>query len=87
MDGHLAGKHSTRMLDCSYRYHTATYTLVHAFLTKRSHTKVAVALRKTIKNELVLKEGIEIEGPQLDEIIKQWKEFTEKQEKEEDSER
>ena len=89
MDGHLAGEHSS---DLYIRLAlivavTATYALIHAFLTKRSHTKVAVALRKTIKDELVLKDGIEIKGPQLDEIVKQWKEFTAKQEKEEDSER
>lgn len=58
----------------------ATYTLIHAFLNKRSHTKAAQALRKAAADVVVLKDDITPEGPQLDEIIQQWKELTEKKE-------
>lgn len=52
---------------------TAIYTLIHSFLTKQSHVKAAEALKKAAKEVVVLKDGIDVEGPQLDEIIKQWK--------------
>ncbi|KAK7040870.1 jun-like transcription factor [Paramarasmius palmivorus] len=52
-----------------------TYTLIHAFLTKRSHSKAADALKKAAKDVVILKDGIATEGPQLDEIIQQWKSF------------
>ncbi|KAF9261427.1 hypothetical protein L218DRAFT_1001704 [Marasmius fiardii PR-910] len=55
-----------------------TYTLIHAFLTKRSHSKAAEALKKAAKEVVILKDGIAVEGPQLDEIIQQWKAMTAK---------
>ncbi|KAF8809114.1 hypothetical protein BYT27DRAFT_7136775 [Phlegmacium glaucopus] len=51
----------------------STYTLIHAFLTKHSHTKAAQAVKKAAKEVVILKDDIDIEGPQLDEIICQWK--------------
>ena len=51
----------------------AIYTLIHAFLSKHSHTKAAQAVRKAAKEIVILKEDIDIEGTQLDEIIAQWK--------------
>jgi hypothetical protein len=51
----------------------ATYTLIHAFLTKRSHTKVALALKKAARDVVVLKDDVDVDGPHLDEIVKQWK--------------
>lgn len=54
---------------------TATYTLIHSFLTRQSHTKAADALKKAAKEIVVLKDGIDVEGPQLDEIVKQWKQL------------
>jgi len=51
----------------------STYTLIHAFLTKHSHTKAAQAVKKAVKEVVILKDGVEIEGPQLDEIIVEWK--------------
>jgi len=51
----------------------ATYTLIHAFLTKHSHTKAAQAVKKAAKEAVILKDDMDIEGPQLDEIIAQWK--------------
>ena len=51
----------------------AIYTLIHAFLTKHSHTKAAQAVKKAAKEVVILKDDIDIEGPQLDEIIAQWK--------------
>jgi hypothetical protein len=59
---------------------SATYTLIHAFLNKRGHTKAAQALKKAAADVVVLKDDITPEGPQLDEIIQQWKELTEKKE-------
>lgn len=52
---------------------SATYTLIHSFLRKQSHNKVADALKKAAKALVILKDDIEIEGPQLDEIIQIWK--------------
>lgn len=52
---------------------TATYTLIHSFLTKQSHVKAAAALKKAVKDVVILKDEIETEGPQLDEIINEWK--------------
>lgn len=51
----------------------AIYTLIHAFLSKHSHTKAAQAVKKAAKEIVILKDDIDIEGPQLDEIIAQWK--------------
>lgn len=51
----------------------AIYTLIHAFLSKRSHTKAALAVKKAAKEIVILKDDIDIDGPQLDEIIAQWK--------------
>lgn len=55
---------------------SAIYTLIHAFLTKNSHTKAAQAVKKAAKEVVILKDDIDIEGPQLDEIILQWKLLT-----------
>ncbi|KAF7295578.1 SRP40-C domain-containing protein [Mycena indigotica] len=57
----------------SFRLKTATYTLIHAFLTKHSHPKAAAALKKAAKEVVVLKDNIDVDGPQLDEIIREWK--------------
>ena len=51
----------------------AIYTLIHAFLSKHSHAKAAQAVKKAAKEVVILKDDIDIEGPQLDEIIAQWK--------------
>ena len=51
----------------------AIYILIHAFLSKHSHTKAAQAVKKAAKEIVILKDDIDIEGPQLDEIIAQWK--------------
>jgi hypothetical protein len=51
----------------------ATYTLIHAFLTKRSHSKAAEALKKAAKDVVILKDNLDIDGPQLDDIIRDWK--------------
>ncbi|KAJ7805639.1 hypothetical protein B0H14DRAFT_2879476 [Mycena olivaceomarginata] len=50
-----------------------TYTLIHAFLTKRSHSKAAEALKKAAKDVVILKDNLDIDGPQLDDIIRDWK--------------
>jgi hypothetical protein len=51
----------------------ATYTLIHAFLTKRSHPQAAEALKKAAKDVVILKDNLTMDGPQLDEIIREWK--------------
>jgi len=52
--------------------------LIHAFLTKQLHTKAAQAVKRAAKEVVILKDGIELEGPQLNEIIKQWKSDSQK---------
>ena len=54
--------------------------MIHAFLTKQLHTKAAQAVKRAAKEVVVLKDDIELEGPQLDEIIKQWKSDSQKKE-------
>ena len=56
----------------------ATYTLIHAFLSKHSHAKAAEAVKKAAKEVVVLKDDIKVDGPQLDEIIEQWKQISQK---------
>ncbi|KIL69971.1 hypothetical protein M378DRAFT_68989, partial [Amanita muscaria Koide BX008] len=51
----------------------ATYTLIYTFLTKRSHTKAAEAVKKAAKDVVVLKGELIQDGPTLDEIIREWK--------------
>ena len=52
---------------------TATYTLIHAFLIKRSHEKAAAALKKAARDIVVLEDGVDADGPSLDEILEEWK--------------
>jgi hypothetical protein len=75
MDGNLAGTkaYSRPHISILPLSPPATYTLIHAFLTKRSHTKVALALKKAVKDVVILKDDVNVEGPQLDEIVKHWK--------------
>lgn len=40
---------------------------------KKSHPKLAGAFKKAVKDVVVLKDDVDVEGPQLDEIVKQWK--------------
>jgi hypothetical protein len=54
----------------------ATYTLIHSFLKKHSHDKAAQALRKAVKGVVTITEDTKTDGPQLDEILKQWKELS-----------
>ncbi|KAI0333601.1 hypothetical protein GY45DRAFT_273993 [Cubamyces sp. BRFM 1775] len=56
----------------------ATYTYIYSFLLKKEHNKAAEALKKAVKDVVVLKDGMESSGPSLDVIIKEWKEFKEK---------
>lgn len=74
MEANLASKsviHTRYHVPNSYML--ATYTLIHAFLSKREHTKAAQALKKAAKDIVALEEDATVDGPQLDEIIEQWK--------------
>ncbi|KAG1778513.1 hypothetical protein EV702DRAFT_156883 [Suillus placidus] len=51
-----------------------TYSLIYAFLKQQSQTKAADAVKKAARNIIVLKDDLQLEGPPLDEIVKQWKE-------------
>ncbi|KAF9014032.1 hypothetical protein BDQ17DRAFT_437403 [Cyathus striatus] len=62
--------HSLRAMDGNL---ATTYTLIYSFLTKQSQTKAAEAVKKAAKGVVVLKDDIKVDGPQLDEIIRQWK--------------
>ncbi|KAI0780574.1 hypothetical protein BD413DRAFT_498216 [Trametes elegans] len=53
----------------------ATYSHIYSFLLKKEHTKAAEALKKAVKNVVVLKDGVGPEGPSLDQIVKEWKEL------------
>ena len=89
MDGNLAGMGAYYRVNAlaSLCFLLATYTLIHAFLTKRLHTKVALALKKAVKDIVILKDDVGVEGPQLDEIVRQWKTLVAKQDGLVDSER
>ncbi|KAH9901456.1 hypothetical protein C8Q73DRAFT_677874, partial [Cubamyces lactineus] len=56
----------------------ATYTYIYSFLLKKEHSKAAEALKKAVKDVVVLKDGMASDGPSLDVIIKEWKELKEK---------
>ena len=62
----------------SYRVILATYGLIHAFLKSQSLTKAADALRKSVKDVIVLHDDVKQEGPSLHEIIVEWKKLKEK---------
>jgi hypothetical protein len=47
--------------------------LIYNFLKKQSHGKAAEAVKKAAKGSVVLRDDIEQEGPQLEDIVKQWK--------------
>ena len=76
MDGNPACKEYIAQCFCyelTFMSFAAIYSLIHAFLTKNSHTKAAQAVKKAAKEVVILKDDIDLEGPQLDEIIAQWK--------------
>ncbi|KAK2466730.1 hypothetical protein APHAL10511_000988 [Amanita phalloides] len=52
-----------------------TYNLIYTFLTKHDHIKAAQALKKAAKHVVVLKDGLLSDGPSLDQIVQEWKEF------------
>ncbi|KAI6127731.1 SRP40, C-terminal domain-containing protein [Pisolithus croceorrhizus] len=49
-----------------------TYTLIYRFLKKQSHVKAAKAVKKAAKGVVVLRDDVELDGPQLDEIVSEW---------------
>ncbi|KAG2752687.1 hypothetical protein P692DRAFT_20322342 [Suillus brevipes Sb2] len=51
-----------------------TYSLIYGFLKQQSQTKAADAVKKAARSVIVLKDDFKLEGPPLDEIVKQWKE-------------
>jgi hypothetical protein len=66
---------TTRRLRASPSSLAVTYSLIYAFLKKQAQTKAADAVKKAARNIIVLKDDLQLEGPQLDEIVKQWKEL------------
>lgn len=50
-----------------------TYTLIYSFLKKRSHPKAAEAVKRAAKGVVVLRDDIEHRGPELDEIVNEWR--------------
>ena len=59
----------------AHNFLQGTYTLIHSFLLKQSHLKVAQALKKAAKNVVILKDDVDPEGPSLDVILKEWKSY------------
>lgn len=54
----------------------ATYSLIYAFLTSKSHQKAAEALKKAAKDTVVLKDDVTTaDQPSLEVIVKEWKEL------------
>ncbi len=51
---------------------SATYSLVYAFLKTNAHDKAAQALKKSVKDVVVLEESMDVDGPSLDKIVEQW---------------
>lgn len=49
-----------------------TYTLIYRFLKKQTHVKAAKAVKKAAKGVVVLRDDVELDGPQLDEIVNEW---------------
>lgn len=76
--GDLASKYSISVLIqvAPAKHPAATYTLIYAFLTRRSHDKAAEAVKKAAKDIVVLKDGLTVDGPTLDEVVKMWKALT-----------
>lgn len=54
----------------------ATYTLIYSFLKKQSQNKAAEAVKNAAKDVVVLKDGVDVDGPPLDEVVKMWKALT-----------
>lgn len=77
MEGNLAGRwyHSGVSERLKASRSQVTYSLIYAFLRKQAHTKAADAVKKAARNIIVLKDDLQLEGPHLDEIVKQWKEL------------
>jgi len=58
---------------------TEKYTLIYTFLVQNSLTKTAQALKKEVKDVVVLKDGVNPEGPSLNKILHYWKTHQRKQ--------
>lgn len=57
-------------------YPLATYTLIYSFLKKQSQTKAAEAVKNAAKDVVVLKDGVKVDGPSMEEVVKMWKALT-----------
>lgn len=64
-----------RTVSSANRDSTATYSLIHSFLTERSHFKAAEAVKKAVKGVIVIQSGDQ-DGPTLPTILSQWKKLT-----------
>jgi hypothetical protein len=53
---------------------SATYSLIYSFLTKHAHAKAALAVKKAAKDVVELDQPV-MEGPTLDEIVGEWKDW------------
>jgi hypothetical protein len=51
----------------------ATYALIYSFLLAHSHVKAAAAVKKAVKDIVVLKENVPADDDSLDKIVKWWK--------------
>ncbi|KAI6109665.1 hypothetical protein F5141DRAFT_801381 [Pisolithus sp. B1] len=71
MDGSIASK-PTRLCFHQLTRVPETYTLIYRFLKKQSHVKAAKAVKKAAKGVVVLRDDVELDGPQLDEIVNEW---------------
>ena len=49
-----------------------TYTLIYAFLNKRSHTKAASAVAKAAKDVVDVESATIPDGAKLEDLVKEW---------------
>lgn len=55
-----------------------TYALIYHFLKKQSHVKAAKAVKKAAKGVVILRDDVDLDGPQLGEIVSKWEAQSEK---------
>lgn len=51
----------------------ATYALIYSFLSAHSHVKAAAAVKKAVKDIVILKANVSANDVSLEEIVRSWK--------------
>ncbi|KAI6028542.1 hypothetical protein F5J12DRAFT_806056 [Pisolithus orientalis] len=77
MDGGIASK-LTHLYFPQLTLPSETYALIYHFLKKQSHVKAAKAVKKAAKGVVILRDDVDLDGPQLGEIVSKWEAQSEK---------